>query len=189
MKSLCSLNSNESLYSQGRSTPGKSSNTHSGAEPEEARLLRASSNVLTSQPTSAVVSPPHWSGPAPPVSTRSQSARRVCLYADCKHGNAARGRRQCCQLLLFVLPVLNIKQSTGLCFIAVSLLFYGVAAASIMGLHRVYDRDVFDWTVSCFMLLWWSGDGGGVAVHASVRNTAKWSSEGSSVLHAALSES
>lgn len=119
-----------------------------------------SSNVLTSQPTSAVVSPPHWSGPAPPVSTRSQSARRVCLDADCKRGNAARGRRQCCQLLLFVLPVLSIKQSTGLCFIAVSLLFYGVAAASIMGLHRVYDRDVFDWTVSCFMLLCWSGGGG-----------------------------
>lgn len=28
------------------------------------------------------------------------------------------------------------------------LLFYGVVAASVMGLYRVYSRNVFDWTVS-----------------------------------------
>lgn len=91
---------------------------------------------------------PYWTKTAPPALSHSQSECRISVHADCKHGNSERNTRQYSFGLSLLFLVINV---TGWCFsvlVTPFLSFYGAAAASVMGLHRVYSRDVLDWTVS-----------------------------------------
>lgn len=92
--------------------------------------------------------PPLLDENRPTALSHSQSECRISVHADCKHGNSERKTRQCSFGLSLLFLVISIS---GWCFsvlVTSFLSFYGAAAASVMGLHRVYSRDVLDWTVS-----------------------------------------
>lgn len=79
------------------------------------------------------------------VANAGQSACRDGVYTGCKHGNDGRRRRWCED---FECWHLHVKYKSGACLVFCFLSIYGAAVGSVMGLYRVYGRDVLDWTVS-----------------------------------------